>query len=184
MTEVWKDVKGYEGLYQVSDMGRIKVMPRKFINKLGRHFTVREVIKVCPLNHRGYNRAQLTNALKEKKIYSVHRIVAQHFLPNPDNLPEVNHKKGIKHDNRATEIEWCTKAYNEKHSFDTGLKPKGSKSPKSKLDETQVLTIVKCHKEGLSALHLASYFKVSRHAIIAITQGSNWNWLTKINPCA
>lgn len=179
--EKWVDIKGYEGLYQISDMGNVKVLPRRFKNKSGRYSTVRECIKVCPINHRGYHRTQLTDKNKNKKIYSVHRIVAQHFLPNPFNHPEVNHKNGLKTDNRATEIEWCTKAYNEKHALETGLKPKGSKSHKALLDETQVLTIVKCRHDGLKSEDIAKYFKVSKHAIIAIMSGSNWGWLTGIN---
>lgn len=178
MTEIWKDIKGYEGLYQVSNLGKIKVLPRIFINKAGFKTIVKEIIKVCPENHRGYNRAQLTAHDKTKKIFSVHRIVAIHFLDNPNNYPEVNHKKGIKTDNRASELEWCDKAYNEKHASDTGLKPRGSNSPKSKLDETQVLTIKKCLSDGMDKYKLANYFNVSHQTISAIYYGRNWGWLS------
>lgn len=178
MTEVWKDIAGYEGLYQVSDQGRIKVLPRVFINARGCVSRVKEVIKVCPVNHRGYNRAQLTASDKSKKIYSVHRIVAQHFIVNPNNLPEVNHKKGIKTDNRVSELEWCDKAYNEKHASDNGLKARGNDSPKSILDEVQVRCIKKCLDDGARGIDLARYFKVSSATISSIKAGRNWHWLS------
>lgn len=178
MTETWKDIIGYEGLYQVSDLGRIKVLPREFINISGRRSVVNEVIKVCPVNHRGYERAQLTSSDKTKKIFSVHRIVATHFIPNPNNLPEVNHKKGIKNDNRVSELEWCDKEYNEKHASDNGLKPRGNNSPKSILDEVQVMCIKKCLDDGARGIDLANYFKVSTATISSIKQGRNWHWLS------
>lgn len=175
--EIWKDIEGYVGLYQVSNLGRIKVLPRSFINKSGFTTHVKEVIKVCPLNHRGYNRVQLTAHDKSKKIFSVHRVVAKHFIPNPHNHPEVNHKKAIKTDNRASELEWCNKDYNEKHASENGLKPRGNNHPMALLDEVQVLTIRKCAADGIRRDALSVYFKVSLQTIHAVVSRRNWSWL-------
>lgn len=177
MTENWKAIEGYEGIYEISDLGRVKVLPRMFIDKMGRSINTKEIIKVCPKNHRGYNRVQLTDKFKNKRIYSVHRLVAKAFIPNPLNLPEVNHKLGVKTDNRASELEWCNKLYNEKHAIEMGLKPKGSKHKMAILDETQVRTILRCVSDKIRRKDLATYFKVSIQTIHAIAIGRNWGWI-------
>lgn len=110
MQEIWKDIKGYEGLYQISNMGRVKRFKRKEEKNLN----------PCK-DKRGYLRIDLYKKGNRKNI-TIHRLVAIHFIPNPENKPEVNHKHGIKTDNRATELEWVTTSENEKHAYDTGLK--------------------------------------------------------------
>lgn len=110
MAEVWREIEGFPG-YKVSDQGRVKSL------KYGK-----ERILKLELSHKGYYRAALTIEGKTKKV-SVHRLVAQAFIPNPLGLPEVNHLKGIKTDNRASELEWSTTEDNQKHAVETGLSP-------------------------------------------------------------
>ena len=110
MEEVWKDIEGYEGLYQVSNYGRIKSLSR--IDARG-HKRKEKILKLIH-DKDGY---LLVNLYKNNKvkIHSVHRVVAQAFIPNPDNLPEVNHKiDNFEHrsDNRVENLEWCTHEYN------------------------------------------------------------------------
>lgn len=109
--EVWVDVKGYEDLYQVSNMGRIKSKPQRVDCKSGRSFFLHErIIKTCVINA-GYKRIVFH---KDKKTTSklVHRVVAEHFLPNPQGLEQVNHKNENKLDNRLENLEWCDRVYN------------------------------------------------------------------------
>lgn len=109
--EIWKDIKGFEGRYQVSNMGRVKTLKGE------------TWIKPAHLNHWGYPRVQFRISKTSKsKNYAVHRLVAQAFIPNPDGKPEVNHKNGIKTDNRVANLEWCTPAENTRHAVATGLK--------------------------------------------------------------
>lgn len=106
MKEVWKDITGYEGLYQVSNLGRIKSV-EKWCN--GVHF--KEKIKKNVQINTGYYDVLLYKNAKSKH-FKIHRLVAQAFIPNPDNLPCVNHKDENKLNNNVNNLEWCTKLYN------------------------------------------------------------------------
>lgn len=109
MRELWKDVKGYEGLYQVSNLGRIKSFHKED-----------EIIMKCFLSKNGYVRVCLTKfGVGSKKL--VHRLVAQAFIPNPNNLPQVNHKDGNKQNNKVDNLEWCTPSENMLHSYKNNL---------------------------------------------------------------
>ena len=114
MEEIWKDIKGYEGLYQVSNMGRIKSIDRYVPRKNGKLQHVYGKIMTSFDNGRGYKQVYLTkNSIT--KAHSVHRLVANAFIPNPDNLPQVNHKDEDKANNRVDNLEWCTQKYNQNY---------------------------------------------------------------------
>ena len=108
MTEIWKDVPEYEGLYQVSNLGRV-VSLRK--NK----------ILTPKKNWDGYFRIQLWR-YNQNVYIGIHRLIAEAFIPNPKNKPYINHKNGIKTDNRVENLEWCTQLENIKHAIKMGLK--------------------------------------------------------------
>ena len=110
MSEEWRDVVGYEGLYQVSSEGRVKSLERK--DRLGR--TVKERILKPGVVGSGYLMISLCTGGKQK-MFSVHRLVCQAFHENPDNKPQVNHINEDKADNRACNLEWCTCKQNLNH---------------------------------------------------------------------
>ena len=101
--EIWKDINGYEGLYQVSNFGRVK--------SLNYRRTGREEILTPQMNTNGYLTVQLWKNEKRKSCL-VHRLVAMAFIPNPNNLPEVNHKDEDKTNNCVWNLEWCDCKYN------------------------------------------------------------------------
>ena len=115
MTEIWKDIKGYEGLYQVSNLGNVKSLPRLLIYSDGQRHYYKEKILRCIKKPSGYCFVNLykDNVSKHKHI---HRLVAEAFIPNPDNLPVINHKDKNPLNNRADNLEWCTQQYNVDYS--------------------------------------------------------------------
>lgn len=110
MKEVWKDIQGYEGLYQVSNLGRVRHLPYtiKWGGKL-EHRPLKEMNQ--HKNSNGYCIVILSKNSKSKK-FLVHRLIAQAFIPNPDNLPEVNHIDEDKSNNKVNNLEWCDRKYN------------------------------------------------------------------------
>ena len=105
--EIWKDIKDYEGIYQVSNLGNVRSLDR--LDNRGRKTKGRELKKKKMSN--GYEFVQLYKYNKFKNC-SIHRLVAQAFLPNPSNLPQVNHKDENITNNRVENLEWCTNKYN------------------------------------------------------------------------
>ena len=112
--EEWRDVVGYEGYYQVSSEGRVKSLKRTFIDKSGRKRTVKERILKPAFDGWGYLIVTLCACGKRKNLM-VHRLVCEAFNDNRDEKPEVNHINEIKTDNRACNLEWCTRRENLTH---------------------------------------------------------------------
>lgn len=110
MQEVWKSIKGFEGLYEVSDLGNV----RNINGRLRKPFLI----------HQGYLMIDLFHNYKRRHA-RVNRLVAEAFISNPDNKTEVNHKNGNKTDNRAENLEWTTKSENMIHAYKNGLQKKG-----------------------------------------------------------
>ena len=114
--EIWKDITGYEGYFQVSNLGNFRSLDRRIKHKDSgtRLYPGKPLLKETTLD--GYQRIVL---MKEaiKKRFMCHRLVAQEFIPNPENKPFINHINGNKSDNRVENLEWCTQSENELHSF-------------------------------------------------------------------
>ena len=111
MNEEWRDIKGYEGKYQVSNLGRVKSLARDTNNQ---YCKVDKIIDSKP-NKFGYLNVNLYKKGKGKS-FKVHRLAAIHFIENPENLPEVNHKDEDKTNNRVDNLEWCSRQYNVEYS--------------------------------------------------------------------
>jgi hypothetical protein len=110
--EEWRDIKGYEGKYQVSNMGRVRSMDR-FARVCGNgQLLVKGRILVLGKYPNGYTMVTITNGKGKVSAKLVHRLVAQAFIPNPDGLPQVNHKDENIENNTVDNLEWCTSKYN------------------------------------------------------------------------
>jgi hypothetical protein len=127
MSELWNDVIGYEGLYEVSSTGKIRNKKRGKLRKLY-------------IEHKGYVSVTLKRKGLDQKGMKVHRLVAMAFIPNPEMKPHVNHKDGDKTNNNDWNLEWCTISENAIHAFKLGLR---------KPTEAQRQAIIKFNKERI-----------------------------------
>lgn len=109
MIETWKDINNYIGIYQISNIGRIKSLPK--YNGIG---------KIKFLKPYSVGKGYLGVKLKNKN-YSIHRLVGEYFIDNPDNKTQINHKNGIKTDNRVENLEWSTPKENINHAIKIGI---------------------------------------------------------------
>lgn len=132
--EEWRDVKGYEGMYQISNYGRVKSLGR--IDRLGQK--VDEKMRNQQIDKNGYKSVMLSKDGNRKR-YLVHRLVAEAFIPNPNNYPQINHKDENKINNKVNNLEWCDRKYNMNYGTRSkrqseNLKGKyvGGNHPKSK----------------------------------------------------
>jgi len=162
--EIWKDVVGFEGIYQCSNLGRIislKWGNKKFINGS---------VSGC-----GYVQLVIYSN-KIKKRIKLHRVIALAFIENPEHKLCINHKNGNKLDNRVENLEWCTHSENIIHAYKTGLwKPvNGERQGSSKLKEADVIKIKELLKTKLSQEEIASGFNINRKVISLIKNNMAW----------
>ena len=112
--EIWRPIEGYEGLYEVSNTGRVKSLNR-YVKGKGESYSLQKGRVLSPgKDKNGYLFVILTCNGK-RKMFLVHRLIAQTFILNPDNLPQVNHKDEDKSNNRVENLEWCTAKYNNNY---------------------------------------------------------------------
>ncbi len=167
MIEKWKHIKNHED-YQISNLGRVRSLPKKYRKTL-------TIIKPM-INNKGYYRVTLWKNAKYKR-FSIHRLVAIHFIPNPKKLPEVNHKNNNPSNNKKFNLEWCTHSQNMLHAFKTKSKimMKGEDCPWSKLTEEQVKDIRNRWKIGAYNMReIAEYFKLNKTTVWEIIHRKIW----------
>lgn len=159
--ELWKDVVGYEGLYMVSNIGRIRSLDRK-INYRGRKNKICYGVLLKTADNKGYKCVKLYSSDNIGITKGVHTIVANAFIPNPHNKPEVNHKNGIKDDNRVDNLEWVTKSENVSHRWSmTPIKPYNPRG----IDISVVVEMYKKRNEGQGIKELSNSFLMTENKI-------------------
>lgn len=187
--EIWKPVKGFETFYEVSNLGRVQSLDRIVRHKPNRQahngcFQLRKGRVLKPSNvgkpskdGKYYKRVTLVRHDGGKTYWRLHRLIAETFIPNPENKPEVNHINGIKDDNRVENLEWVTSQENSQHAIENGLQLLGgSNHPMSKLTENLVLEIRKLYDEdGVGTVELSRRFNVCRSTIGNIVNRKSWN---------
>ena len=172
MTEEWRAIKGYEGKYEVSNLGRVRSIDR--IDTIGR--SVKGRILKAGLDGKGN---YLHVNLVPGGTKNVHRIVAETFVDNPDNLPEVNHIDENKTNNRAENLEWCTRKYNNNYG-NKFYASKGESNSQNRLTTEEVIAIRKMYCKGESGRQLrdvAKAFGISETHAFNIIRGKRWGWL-------
>jgi hypothetical protein len=186
--EFWKDVIGYEGIYQVSNTGRVKSLARAntyFNPRVGKEVTryYKDRFMKVKKNRGGYYTAHLRDEENGLETWPVvHRLVAEAFIPNEKNKPTVNHIDGVKTNNHVSNLEWATHSENTQHAFDMGLaKPCrnqksrfGSASHQAKLTEQQVIEIRKLRGTGMTLTSIAEIYDVYFSTIHKICKRESW----------
>jgi hypothetical protein len=179
--EEWRTIPSFPE-YEASSLGRVRSFDKYIPHCRWPGFTqiVRGRILSPCTNNWGYVNVHLS---KDQKHYTkkAHRLVAEAFHTNPENKPQVNHKNGIKDDNRAENLEWVTLSENAQHAVDTGLaklpwsaKAKGSENPSSKLDEAQVLEIREKLAQGNTCTALGLEYGLGHTTISCIKLRKTW----------
>jgi len=166
MKEIWKDIKDYDGYYQVSNIGRIRSLPRKESPHLQ---AIKHVIRKD-----GYHWFTARRDGTPKQI-RIHRAVAQSFITNEQGFDIVNHIDGDKSNNTTENLEWCTAKENVRHAHRLGLvnHVKGENHGRAKLKELDVIRI-KQLLDSITLDELADIYSVSRPTIEAIKYGRTW----------
>lgn len=174
--ERWRDVVGYETLYMVSNFGRIKSLEKN--DSAGDLRS--EIVMKQNLSCFGYLRIELRKD-KKRKINFCHVLVGKAFIKNPKNKPHINHKNGIKIDNRVSNLEWVTQKENSRHALKTGLfKQIGEKGYFAKLTNKKALDIFNSNK---TTKELMIEYDVSKSTIDHIKSGLSWKQITgKFHP--
>lgn len=144
------------------------------ITTTGIVYTEKGICKKPSLDKKGYAHIILSqNGIKT--TYLVHRLVAEQYIPNPDNLPQVNHIDGNKSNNCVTNLEWVTASTNINHSFSNNLSNyKGERNGRAKLTKLQVIEIKQLLKQGFKNKEIADIFNISKSVISDIKCGRKW----------
>jgi len=169
--ETWDELEGFEGIYKISTAGRLM------------HFYKNKRWKVvAPFKERtGYSVARIWLGDGKRKGVRVHRLVAKTFIPNPNNYEEINHKNGVKTDNRVENLEWCDRKYNAEYI--NVLNPdanRGENNPMAKYTNEQILEIYNLAWEGkLTYQQIADRFGMVKQEVPMIKFGKLWTYVTK-----
>lgn len=162
MEEVWKDIKGYEGLYKVSNLGRVKNSSNKY--------------KKYNINNKGYCLLSLYRDSKEKH-FLIHRLVAEAFIPKVENKNQINHKDGNKENNRVDNLEWCNQKENYNHGKERFYYSHNEDHYFAKLTNDIVKCIPELYRLGFIRSTIAKILRLNPSSVEAIENGISYREL-------
>ncbi len=174
MKEIFKDITGYEGYYQVSDHGKIRSLDRQVLHNKYEVQKHKGRLRKQNINRLGYLMILLSRNPK-RELKSVHRLVALAFVERVEGKDEINHKDGNKLNNHYLNLEWCTHKENMQHASLLGLMATGQHHGKSKPTKSDVLQIRRMIDRNWKLKDIAPVFNVTPENIYAIKNGISWN---------
>lgn len=178
MEEIWKPVVGYESYYEVSNLGRIRSFDRAKNNRWGSTTIIKGKILSPTLLDTGYHRVILYGAGGYQRKF-VHRLVAEAFIPNPNNLPCVNHKDEVKTNNRVENLEWCTYKYNIEYSNILEKSNEKLRTPIYQIKEGVIIDFFLSQGEAARSTHLCqSNINKCLKGKLNQTGGYQWKYLS------
>lgn len=158
--EVWKNIDGYEH-YQVSSLGNIRSLPRYIYEVSGKRRMKKGIILAQSNTSTGYKKVELVDELGNRKSYKVHRLVAQAFIPNFSDKPNINHKDTNPHNNNVENLEWCTQKENVDYSIEIGNK----KYARDFIDHNE---LIRDYLEGMGTNHIAAKHNTCKTVVYGI----------------
>lgn len=165
--EEWKEINGLNGYYAVSNFGRVKRI--KASPERGKP------IKIMAQSHPDRYLTLHLYVVNKSHYYLTHRVVALHFIENPNNFPDVNHKDGVKLNNHVSNLEWCTRGHNIRHSYRTGLQvaKRGEESGVSKLKDKDVI-FIRTNRDLYSVEYFCKMYSISPNTVCHIIANFTW----------
>jgi len=180
MVEIWKDIKGFENCYQVSNLGNVRSLDRSLTDKNGKIRSYAGRLIIPHTDRDGYYRVNImSNGRIWYRFRAIHRLVALTFIGDPlDDSFVVNHKDGNKQNNRVDNLEWVSQSENVKHALRLGLRPSGEDHRWHRLTEYQVSQIPHLKQMGYSLKKISQLFNISYGCIKNIAAGRKWKYLS------
>ena len=172
--EEWRDIPDFEG-YQVSNLGNVKSVDRLRRGKFGMKKVKGKLLKQN-LNKKGYPEVRFRKNGNHTRL--VHKIVASAFMIKPENCTQINHKNGIKTDNRVKNLEWVTQSENQLHAYKLGLQPSrsGESNGRAILTDEKVTALKELYNSGKSAKEVAEMTGTNIHTVRQIISGRTWRF--------
>jgi len=176
--EIWKNIENCDN-YMISNLGRLKCL--KWVK--GSYYKEKDypIIMKQSFNTKGYCCSGIKYNNGKNKAVRIHRLVGEHFIPNPNNLPQINHEDTIKIHNFEDNLTWTTNADNMQHAIDNGLRidlAKGEKNGRALLKEDEVIYIY-TNPDRLTSFEISKKFNVKMETLLGIYRGKNWKYLTE-----